>query len=931
VDTEYFQINIKEKFKMKKLLQLTIVFLLPATGLAQQITTEQTQEPVFFNIVSHDPDFRKLPAKSIYESKADWQYIIDSTWGPGLPLAQKQQIFTTYRTKLEEKFDGFLSLGLTEETWDTLWQHYYDKINSSTSRGRFSAIMYYFSSHLQDGHTYAYDKGVVETPLNPGIPVLIFGHKFSLKHFGAVTTVLEDSTTVVLRVVENHPLNLEPGDIILGYEGVMWKNIVQELIEAELPAFGGRIGQQQGCGGTTGSQSSSSSAIHITAGMNWHLFNTIDIYKHSTGETQHLSVAPLLNLNIPDMLNNEQLEIPNIPFPNYWNGEIVTYGILPNSNIGYIYVFSEWPEAIGDQQFYEAILALENTDGLIIDMRWNEGGASLWYDSFGILCNDVAFTIDDAFRCSPSNWDLCPANTPSICRLPGQAPDQYERPIALLLGPACFSMGDVNAYRLKYLSILRAFGKPTAANLGWNERITNFPDWLLRYSKADMYHLNQPGLYLNRKEYPLDYPTWFSPDDLANGYDTVVEDALEWINNLVYGHDVMTDKGYAIPGNDSVIVSTTVENPNSHNVVAQIFIKDLNNSLIDSLELTETEDGDVWQGKWLATNYEDLFKLDVKTTDQITGDSFTIENVNRITTAGPISIDTLDINYVPSNDLYQVKPHIKNEGQNLTIENLAISMSSDDTTITEIYGTLLVSSIAPGEVIIHPGNFWVRVDSNFSGVFTFNFKIKSGDWLFWRDSFPRSLQPPTVPILIAPVNNATLNSDTVLFVWKQSEPEVEKYWFEVDTSDQFNSSFIDSTLTDTSFIYASLQMNKRYWWRVKAKNIVGWGDFSEVRTFEVVTSVDDENQLPTTYSLEQNYPNPFNPSTTIKYQIPTQNFVTLKVYDVLGNEIETIIKEEKSIGNYGVEFNATSLPSGVYFYRLQAGKFFDTKKMVLMK
>jgi hypothetical protein len=92
------------------------------------------------------------------------------------------------------------------------------------------------------------------------------------------------------------------------------------------------------------------------------------------------------------------------------------------------------------------------------------------------------------------------------------------------------------------------------------------------------------------------------------------------------------------------------------------------------------------------------------------------------------------------------------------------------------------------------------------------------------------------------------------------------------------------------------------------------------------------------YEVFQNYPNPFNPSTTIKYQIPELNFVTLKIYDVLGNEITALgneitalVNEEKSIGNYEVEFNATGLPSGIYFYQLKAGDFIQTKKMILLK
>ena len=103
-----------------------------------------------------------------------------------------------------------------------------------------------------------------------------------------------------------------------------------------------------------------------------------------------------------------------------------------------------------------------------------------------------------------------------------------------------------------------------------------------------------------------------------------------------------------------------------------------------------------------------------------------------------------------------------------------------------------------------------------------------------------------------------------------------------------------------------------------------------VFTIDYVTALKN-NDLPKTYSLYPNYPNPFNPATTIKYQIPKLSFVTLKVYDVLGNEIATLLKEEKPIGTYEIEFDASRLPSGIYFYELQAGSFVETKKMVLMK
>jgi len=99
------------------------------------------------------------------------------------------------------------------------------------------------------------------------------------------------------------------------------------------------------------------------------------------------------------------------------------------------------------------------------------------------------------------------------------------------------------------------------------------------------------------------------------------------------------------------------------------------------------------------------------------------------------------------------------------------------------------------------------------------------------------------------------------------------------------------------------------------------------------TGLDDPSKklIPNWFTISQNYPNPFNPLTNIKYQIPEINFVTLKVYDVLGNEVAILVSEEKTMGRYEVKFNAISLPSGIYFYRLQVGSFVETKKMVLMK
>ncbi len=97
------------------------------------------------------------------------------------------------------------------------------------------------------------------------------------------------------------------------------------------------------------------------------------------------------------------------------------------------------------------------------------------------------------------------------------------------------------------------------------------------------------------------------------------------------------------------------------------------------------------------------------------------------------------------------------------------------------------------------------------------------------------------------------------------------------------------------------------------------------------TAVREEGTLATSFTLDQNYPNPFNPSTTISYAVPTNSFVSLKVYSILGTEVASLVNETQAAGRYTVRFTATQLSSGVYFYRIVAGNFVDTKKLTLLK
>jgi hypothetical protein len=150
---------------------------------------------------------------------------------------------------------------------------------------------------------------------------------------------------------------------------------------------------------------------------------------------------------------------------------------------------------------------------------------------------------------------------------------------------------------------------------------------------------------------------------------------------------------------------------------------------------------------------------------------------------------------------------------------------------------------------------------------------------------------------------------------------------EGDSLGSRNEGFINSiniqslALDNNGYIYAGLGQDM----------ILSSGGVWRRPLSEIVTSIEEQTTQPTDFILSQNFPNPFNPSTKISWQLPVGSQQTLKIYDVLGNEIMTLIDEYKPAGRYEIEFNASTLPSGVYFYQLKAGSFVETKKMLLLK
>jgi hypothetical protein len=157
-------------------------------------------------------------------------------------------------------------------------------------------------------------------------------------------------------------------------------------------------------------------------------------------------------------------------------------------------------------------------------------------------------------------------------------------------------------------------------------------------------------------------------------------------------------------------------------------------------------------------------------------------------------------------------------------------------------------------------------------------------------------------------------------------------------ADSVNSGFISGN-TILARLWSS-QSNLEYETNITFD--VGDGNFDNgifsrvaIEGTNIVSVQDNVNEVPRVFALSQNYPNPFNPSTIIRYSVPHTSRVSIRVFDILGNEVSTLVDDNVPAGDYTVEFSSngggTNLASGIYFYKLQAGNFIETKKMILMK
>jgi len=224
--------------------------------------------------------------------------------------------------------------------------------------------------------------------------------------------------------------------------------------------------------------------------------------------------------------------------------------------------------------------------------------------------------------------------------------------------------------------------------------------------------------------------------------------------------------------------------------------------------------------------------------------------------------------------------------------------------------------------------YWRVSASNEAGVSGW-----SGSWKFTTEALP--LMAPAAPSLVSPADGEPGVSTSAMLSW-DSSVGASSYWLQVSTKDNFAAGQTQEVTTSSAFATVSgLSHGTTYYWRVSASNGSARSGWSSVRSFvtiaAVMTDAEVSDALPREFKLSQNYPNPFNPSTTIQFSIPRTSHVMIRIYNALGHVVHNLVDESLPLGTHARQWAASQLPSGVYFCRIQAEGFVDTKRLVLMK
>ena len=690
-----------------------------------------------------------IPGKRASQYAADdWGRVIDSTWGPGQSAVDQLNVFDTFWGAVDRQWAGFPNLSIN---WDSLRTVYRPQIGSGLSRGRFSGLMTRMWLALQEMHTSVTDE-IVDTTFGGspdfiwqykrGVPLLVIGTSW-WDLLGAPVTPMPDSSGLVYRVASGNPLGLEPGDLVLGYEGIPWKRLYGRLLDYGLP-----VSRYWSIPGST--PESNTEAVLSAVGWNWGMFDTIDVVKYSTGDTLHLPTAPLTTVT-PTVWASDQVPVAGVPMPQGCGTEAVSWGVIQGTNIGYVYAW-DWTTASNPVRFKNAIYDLLNNKkvgGLVIDFRMNLGGDPSNADGgLSQLFNfDPASNVSFAVRNGStdhlgfditSTWQFARAYdfTPTL--------HPFDRPIAVLIGPACLSGGDFTAFWMRFHPMARSFGKPTNGGfVAGSFANSSFPGgWRYSFPTSIGYSNVLGDGYLIHKGVQPDEEVWLTRDGVAKGKDDVVERALAWIRSLTYAHDVAFTRSYTGHHLDSVFVTARLTNPLNHSAALTAIVTDTAGVVCDSVLLFNDgkhHDGlagdSVWGCRIPLPSNEAIFKVSVRTDDITQGSFRKLPNIGGVATAGPLTLDSVGVSK-SRGGAYQVTPYVRNNGSSFTVRGASVTLRCDDpwvsSTTTAVVG---LPDIPPGATTGSTSPVGVYDDPTRNpGYFNLKAEISIGGVTYWTDS-----------------------------------------------------------------------------------------------------------------------------------------------------------------------------------------------------
>lgn len=229
--------------------------------------------------------------------------------------------------------------------------------------------------------------------------------------------------------------------------------------------------------------------------------------------------------------------------------------------------------------------------------------------------------------------------------------------------------------------------------------------------------------------------------------------------------------------------------------------------------------------------------------------------------------------------------------------------------------------------------YWWYVELSYDNQVTW--ENPSSTWKFTVDPGANAV----VPMVGSPARGVTISSNSPTLSWFLPAQSQSALSYEVEVS---NSSDFSNATKYENLEQLNAKVNElsdgEYFWRVRSKTDGSTSAYSSAGNFKIgsVTSVEDTEELPLTYNIDQNYPNPFNPTTMINYSLPEANHVTIKIYDMLGQEVRTLLSQEVKAGRHSVEWKGdnnygSKVSSGTYIYRISAGEYMQAKKMILLK